>query len=85
MASPHVAGLAALVISRYGGNPGRVAALIQQTADPQDCPTPDQLALYEPFPSTANGAPQRCQGSTGSNSWYGKGIVNALSAITHAP
>jgi len=84
MASPHVAGLAALVISRFGGRPGQVAAMIEQTADPQDCPTPEQLALYQPFPSVANGEPQSCQGA-GSNSWFGKGIVNALTAVTHGP
>jgi lantibiotic leader peptide-processing serine protease len=86
MASPHVAGLAALVISRYGHMPdGKVAALIQQTADPQSCPDAATLALYAPFPSVANGAPETCTGGTGYNSWYGKGIVNALSAITHTP
>jgi subtilisin family serine protease len=90
MASPHVAGLAALVISRYGsagspqnGNmrPGAVAAIIQQTADPTACP--DDLTPYAAFPSVANNAPQTCQGGTGYNGWYGNGIVNALSAVTH--
>jgi lantibiotic leader peptide-processing serine protease len=94
MASPHVAGLAALVISRWGTSsspqngklsPGSVAAMLQQTADPQGCPDAATLAQYAPFTSTSNGAPQTCQGGTGYNSWYGKGIVNALSAITHAP
>jgi subtilisin family serine protease len=92
MASPHVAGLAALVISRYGDSsslqngklrPGQVAALIQQTADPTACP--DDVSPYAPFPSVSNGAPQTCQGGAGHNSWYGNGIINALSAITHSP
>jgi subtilisin family serine protease len=48
MASPHVAGLAALVISRYGDlktpqngkmRPTQVEQIISQTADPQACPT----------------------------------------------
>src|SRR6185369_9881938 len=40
MASPHAAGVAALIISRYGKlPPGRVAAALQQTADPQPCPS----------------------------------------------
>jgi subtilisin family serine protease len=94
MASPHVAGLAALIVSRYGSDaspqngklsPGKVAAIIEQTADSQACPDSDTLALYEPFVSTSNSAPQTCQGGSGNNAWYGKGIVNALSAITHAP
>jgi subtilisin family serine protease len=86
MASPHVAGLAALVVSRYGHmSPGRVAAIVEQTADPQGCPDDATLALYAPFTSVSNGMAQACTGGKGSNSWYGKGIVNALSALTHTP
>jgi subtilisin family serine protease len=90
MASPHVAGLAALVISRYGDSgspqnghlrPGTVQSIIQLTADPTACPT--DLTFYATTPSFSNGAPQTCQGGTGNNSWYGKGIVNAYSAVTH--
>jgi len=83
MSSPHVAGVAALVVSRFGHlSPGRVAAFIGQTADPVPCPTPTVLALYAPFPSFSNGAAQVCQGGSGFNSWYGNGQVNALSAVT---
>lgn len=83
MASPHVAGLAALVISHYGKLPsGQVAAIIRQTADPQACPDAATLALYAPFPSMSNGAPQTCTGAAEFNSWYGSGIVNALSALS---
>ena len=94
MASPHVSGVAALVVSRFGDTknpqngkmrPEQVAAIIQQTATPLACPPPDILALYEPFPSESNGAPQTCQGGMGNNSWYGKGEVDALAAITHTP
>ena len=59
--------------------------MIGQTADPQACPDDATLAQYAPFTSTSNGAPQTCTGGPGANSWYGKGIVNALSAITHSP
>jgi len=86
MASPHVAGVAALVDSWFGHlSPGRVAALIGQTADPIACPDAATLALYAPFPALDNGAPQTCQGGIGNNGWYGSGQVNALSAITHSP
>jgi subtilisin family serine protease len=53
MAAPHVAGVAALVISRYGDlkspqngkmRPSQVAAFLQRTADPQPCPTAFPLA-----------------------------------------
>ena len=85
MASPHVAGVAALIISQFGKmSPGAVQAYLSQTADPQPCPS----ALppgYSDFVSVSNGAPQVCQGGTGHNSWYGDGQVNALSAVTHRP
>jgi subtilisin family serine protease len=92
MASPHVAGVAALVVSRYGNlagpndatmRPGRVAAYVEQTADPQPCPTelpPGYLAVL----GLDDEQVQTCQGGPGHNSWYGNGQVNALSAITHA-
>jgi lantibiotic leader peptide-processing serine protease len=84
MASPHVTGVAALIESWYGNlSPGRVASLIGQTADPIACPDAATLALYAPFPQESNGEPQSCQGGAGSNSWYGKGEVNALSALAH--
>jgi subtilisin family serine protease len=81
MASPHVAGVAALIISRFGKmSPGPVAARIGQTADPQACPSalpPGYAAFTRP-----DGTPQQCQGGVGHNSWYGSGQVNALSAVT---
>ena len=80
MASPHVAGFAALVVSRGITSPGAVAAKINNTADPIPCP-PD-LSIYSFFPAVDNGAPQMCQGGTGYNSFNGHGQVNALSAVT---
>src|SRR2546421_6390890 len=86
MAAPHVTGVAALIESQYGRlSPGRVATMITQTADSIACPDPATLALYSPFTSVSNGAPQTCTGGAGYNSWYGHGQVNALSAITRAP
>ncbi|MGZ4614021.1 MAG: S8 family peptidase [Actinomycetes bacterium] len=100
MASPHAAGLAALIISRYGDasspqngklRPGQVAAIMQQTADPQPCPTetpasgaPGSSHQGVPYSATTqtSGAPQICQGGPGYNSWYGNGQINALSAVT---
>ncbi len=83
MASPHVAGVAALVKSWYGRiAPGRVQAILDGTADPVACPGAAVLALFAPFPSVSNGAPQVCTGGTAYNSWYGHGQVNALAAIS---
>ncbi|MFN2543914.1 MAG: S8 family serine peptidase [Actinomycetota bacterium] len=91
MASPHVAGVAALIVSLYGdssnpGNgklsPGQVSALLQQTADPQVCPN-SLPSGYSSFTSVSNGAPQECDGGQGHTSWYGSGQVDALNAVTH--
>ena len=71
--------------------PGKVAAIMQQTADSQPCPT-ETPASGAPG-SAAGGcarpghhADQRrsetCQGGEGHNSWYGSGQINALSAVT---
>jgi lantibiotic leader peptide-processing serine protease len=90
MAGPHVAGVAALIVSRYGDlsnpqngkmRPGAVAAILAQTANAQPCPTA-LPAGYAAFTQTS-GEPQECQGGPGHNSWYGNGRVDALSAITH--
>ena len=81
MASPHVAGVAALIVSMGITSPGAVTARLNNTADPMACPSAAVLALYAPFPAVDGGAPQTCQGGTGYNSWYGHGQVNALKAV----
>jgi len=85
MASPHTAGVAALIVSRFGHMPaGRVRAYLDQTADPQPCPTflppgyADNLGV-----GIDSGLFFPCQGGTGHNSWYGNGQVNAFNAVTH--
>lgn len=96
MASPHVAGIAALVVSWFGGSgppfkllpPGKVAAIIEQTADPQPCPDTFPLAFtgtfgYLDVTCANSGLVQTCQGGPGSNSWYGSGQANAFAALTH--
>ena len=80
MAAPHVAGVAALIVSEGVSSPNAVASIITGTADPIDCP-PD-LSIYAFFPSLDNGAPQVCQGGKGYNSFNGHGQVNPLSALT---
>ena len=83
MASPHVTGLAALIISQFGEmSASDVLRLLERTADPIACPTAAQLVQYAGFPSVNNDAPQMCTGSASHNSWYGFGEVNALKAIT---
>jgi subtilisin family serine protease len=79
MASPHVAGVAALIVSSGVTSPGAVAARLGNTADAVPCPA--DMTPYLPWPSEENGAPQVCTGGAGYNSFAGKGRVNALAAI----
>jgi subtilisin family serine protease len=82
MASPHVAGVAALVLSQFSNLSDRaVESRIEQTADPMACPD-TSLPMYVNFPAVDNGAPQQCQGGPGYNGFNGHGQVNALSAIS---
>jgi subtilisin family serine protease len=90
MASPHAAGVAALIVSRFGDldnpqngkmRPGSVAAYLQQTADAQPCPT--EVGFPYNIITRPDGSPQECQGGEAYNSWYGTGQVNALRAVTH--
>ena len=80
MASPHVAGIAALIVSAGIPVPSAVAARIITTSDPIACP---DVSIYAPFPSVSNGAPQVCDGGTAYNSFNGFGQVNALRALTN--
>jgi subtilisin family serine protease len=82
MAAPHVAGVAALIESMGVRESRDVQEIITDSADPIPCPTAAQLALYAPFPSVNNDAPQQCQGKTENNGWYGHGQVNALAAVS---
>jgi len=80
-AAPHVAGVAALIVSQGITTPAAVAAKIISTADPIACPS--DVSPYAFFPSVDNGAPQTCQGGPAYNSWNGHGQVNALRAVTN--
>jgi subtilisin family serine protease len=80
MASPHAAGVAALIMSTGITSPGSVAAKLQNTADKIACPA--DLSIYAFFPAVDNGAPQVCQGTLDYNSFNGHGQVNALTAVS---
>jgi subtilisin family serine protease len=79
MASPHAAGVAALIMSTGVTSPGAVTARLQNTADAVACPA--DTSIYDLFPAVDNGAPQVCQGGAGYNSFNGHGQVNALTAV----
>ena len=80
MASPHAAGVAALIISQFGKMPqGAVQAALTRTADPLACPP----NTYNPGGAGAWLA--TCVGGAGYNGFYGHGQVNALGAVTLKP
>jgi len=85
MASPHAAGVAALILSTHPkATASKVASLLGSTANPTACPTDASLLeYYSHYVSTNNGAPSVCTGGTTSNSWYGQGTIDAYNAITH--
>jgi subtilisin family serine protease len=76
MASPHAAGVAALILSQHPDmSPGALAAALQNTSVPLACPP----GVYDPRP----GLPQYQATCTGGarNGFYGAGEVNALNAV----
>jgi lantibiotic leader peptide-processing serine protease len=76
MASPHAAGVAALIRSAHPNMPaGAVQAILQNTAMPKDCPTPAEM---DPFSGLLG--VQTCVGGAGYTNFYGKGLVDALAA-----
>ena len=87
MAAPHVAGVAALIVSVFGNHgegdhaglsPEEVLKHLTQTADPIACP-PNPFNPSYPGP---NGLPATCEGTLANNSFYGFGQVNALQAVS---
>ena len=79
MASPHAAGVAALLESATGKTGGALAAALRQTTNPIPCPS--DTSAYAFFPAVDGGTPQTCQGGVGHNGWYGSGEVDALKAV----
>jgi subtilisin family serine protease len=70
MASPHVAGVAALIREAHPGwSPNAVAAAVRRSAEPVACPTDWPVD-----------DPRDCTGGASSTTFYGAGMVNALNA-----
>jgi lantibiotic leader peptide-processing serine protease len=94
MASPHVAGVAALIVSEYGdpdpAHPGTLTldpdltqAVLLGTATDTPCPVPAQFT-YRRVSATAGEvlSTATCAGPADDNGFYGEGIVNAQTAVT---
>ncbi|HEX6674806.1 MAG TPA: S8 family serine peptidase [Actinomycetes bacterium] len=89
MASPHAAGVAALVVSahghrdtRHGGltlNPATTERILEATAEDTPCPTPPlQTYTSEGRDPSFNAL---CEGTLEHNGFYGFGVVDALAAV----
>ncbi len=76
MATPHVAGVAALLKSKYPwASPAQLQALLKAEADNPGCPT-------TPYDGNGDGVVDAtCAGGKHVNGFYGAGIVNALRAV----
>jgi subtilisin family serine protease len=72
MASPHTAGVAALIRQVHPGMPqGAVAAQIRSSATRLSCPA-----------NWPDADPRRCTGGPGQTSFFGAGMVNAAGAVS---
>lgn len=78
MAAPHVAGVAALIRSAHPDmSRGAVVAALRSTATSLACPS-----ALDPGVEFFGAPVQLCAGGTGSNNFYGAGLVNAVAAIS---
>jgi subtilisin family serine protease len=89
MASPHAAGVAAILVSRFGKpGPGGLALapattedLLYKTAAQKACPAPREF-VYKAYGQTATHV---CEGTPARNGFYGHGMVDAWKAATFVP
>lgn len=86
MASPHAAGVAALIVSAHGKVEGRrgftldadtTREVLMSSARDKACPEP-RLFEYPEIPASYNA---ECVGDEDFNGFYGDGIVNAKNAV----
>nr|PZM99081.1 MAG: serine protease [Thermocrispum agreste] len=89
MASPHAAGVAALIVSQYGSGEGadfglepeKVRAVLEGTAIATPCPVPRTVDyINEGRDETWTAT---CEGGWEFNGFYGHGVVDAYGAVRH--
>ena len=88
MASPHAAGVAALIVSAHGKrdnqrggltlDPRTVERILTKTAKQTPCPSPPNFAYPDDRDPSFDGV---CVGTLARNGIYGRGVVNALTAV----
>ncbi|AKT51613.1 S8 family peptidase [Arsenicicoccus sp. oral taxon 190] len=88
MAAPHATGVAALIIDRWGHrdpkqggqalNPHQTEKILTRTATDHACPSPATMV----YPGVNAKYTATCTGTPEFNSFYGDGIVDALSAVS---
>jgi subtilisin family serine protease len=82
MAAPNAAGVAALIVSRFGRlSPSRVEQVLEGTANAQSCPTPPTVT-YPGFETVFPYIDATCRGTKRNNGFFGAGIVDAVAALT---
>ena len=60
-------------------SPTAVESILQKTANNKPCPSPKTVTQGPGFTF----ATATCQGGPGNNTFFGKGIVDALKAVTN--
>jgi subtilisin family serine protease len=88
MSSPHVAGVAALIVARYGSKdpdhggvtlaPAKVEHVLESTATRRACPARNPFA-YAGLPADFTAT---CEGGAARNGFFGAGLVDALAAVS---
>src|SRR5262249_51852100 len=84
MASPHVVGVAALVIGALGGSadPAVVQSILEQSAADHACPVPATVDYTIVGRDASFNA--TCVGTPTFNNFYGNGLVDAAAAVALA-
>ena len=92
MASPHAAGVAALVVGKYGSRdcarrqdparPKKVEKILLKSATDKACPVPADFTYVRHLPNgTTATSTHTCEGGRRPNGFYGSGIVDAKAAV----
>ncbi|MEI7055793.1 S8 family serine peptidase [Nocardioides sp. CCNWLW239] len=90
MASPHAAGVAALIVGEYGHrdrsgkalSPKKVEKILLKSATDKACPVPADFTYVRHLPNgTTATSTHTCEGGEAPNGFYGSGIVNAKAAV----